>query len=243
MKWKAPLDNYIVHIPAYTKQNNIILLPDQATSIAITIGKHASVTLHHIQRISTNITITLESYAQVNFTQWLAKDNTYFTTMTCHQDHNSTFTFIGQYHYNIDATLTMILHGEYAQAAITCTVNAHNNVKSNLHTTQIHKAPHTTSNLSLKGLLYDHTQSIHKGMIHIDAQAHHTDATLQSRYLLMSNKAQAITEPHLEVLNAQVKCFHASAIGTCSNNDLFYLAVRGINKQSAQQLIADAFLK
>lgn len=243
MKWKDQLDNYTFNIPAHLQQETPFILPEQATFIDITIGQHASIVIQHAQRTSTQITITLEPYAQLSFSQWLAQENAYQTTIMGYQNHNSTLIFNGIYDYSIDATLTFYLHGQHSQATVICMLDAHNTTQHNFTTFQMHQAPYTTSSFLLKGLLQDKTRSTHQGMIHIDAQAHHTNATLNSRYLLIGNYAQAYTQPQLEVLNNDVECSHGSAIGSCDDNDLFYLATRGLNKKHAQKLICNAFFK
>lgn len=242
MKWKDPLDNYTLHIPANTHQESAIILPEQASSITIVVGQRASVIVQHIQLVSTEITITLKPYAHVQFTQSLAEEYAYHTTITCYQKEHSSFTFNGNYCYSVDAFLNVFLQGPHAQTMFTCIVNAQNSAQSTFSTLQKHQAPHTTSKFLLKGLLQHHARSTHTGMIHIDTNAHNTYATLQSRYLLLGNHAQAYAQPQLEVLNHEVECFHGSAIGSCNDEDIFYLASRGLDTHYAQQLICNAFL-
>lgn len=246
MKWKVRLDKlmdtYRLHIPPNTQQNETIFLPEHAPDIDIIVGQHASIMLHHIQQVSTEITIRLKPHARVHFVQTLAQEHNHQTTIICYQEGGSTFIFNGRYDYTINATLNLFLLGQQAHATISCIIDAQDSTQSSFNTLQMHQAPHTSSNFLLKGLLQNHAHSKHTGMIRIDAEAHNSDATLQSRYLLIGNHAQAYTEPQLEVLNKQVSCFHGSAIGSCNDDDLFYLATRGLNKEYAQQLICDAFL-
>ena len=87
----------------------------------------------------------------------------------------------------------------------------------------------------------DQARSVHLGMIHIDEGAQRVQADLSSRYLLLSNQAQAYTVPSLEVLTDDVHCSHASAIGSFDQEQLFYMMSRGLSVSLAKGLLADAF--
>jgi Fe-S cluster assembly scaffold protein SufB len=237
------MDNYTLHIPAYTQAQTPIIVPEQAASITIIVGQHASSILHHVQKVSTEITITLEPYAHLQFVQSLAQEYNHQTKVICYQKENSSVIFNGRYCYSIQAMLNFFLLGQQANTNISCIIEGQDSTQSNFNTLQMHQAADTTSAVLLKGLLQDHARSMHTGMIHIDLNAPNSNATLQSRYLLMGNDAQAYAQPQLEVLNHDVACFHGSAIGSCNDDDLFYLASRGLDTKNAQQLICDAFLK
>ncbi|MGZ8622413.1 MAG: Fe-S cluster assembly protein SufD [Solirubrobacterales bacterium] len=110
-------------------------------------------------------------------------------------------------------------------------------------TTQEHAAPHTTSDLSFRGVLADHATAVWRGMIRVDPGAQQTDAFQESRNLLLSKTAHADAIPGLEIEANDVRCTHAAAVAQVDPEQLFYLRSRGMPEPQAQRLIIDGFLQ
>ena len=108
-------------------------------------------------------------------------------------------------------------------------------------TLQLHKKPHTTSDLLYKNALYDQSRTIFAGLIMVDEGAHHTDAYQKCRNLLLSEEAEANSMPGLEINADQVKCSHGSTAGPITDEELFYLKARGIDPKTARQLVTFGF--
>ena len=49
-------------------------------------------------------------------------------------------------------------------------------------------------------------------------------------------------KPELEIYNDDVTCSHGATIGQLSDSELFYLASRGIDPESAKTMMAKGFL-
>ncbi len=107
----------------------------------------------------------------------------------------------------------------------------------------IHKAPHTSAQTTLKGVAKDQSHIRFFGRIIIDPGCPGTQSFLEERILLLSDKAHAEAVPELEILSDDVKCSHAATISPIPEEHLFYLRSRGINKETAEQLIVDGFLE
>lgn len=137
----------------------------------------------------------------------------------------------------------VVVHKEpYAQSKIQLIVRGKQSDKISCTTRQEHLAPSTTSSLSIKSVLFDQAQAILNGNIYIAEQAVQTIAEQEVRTLLIGNNVCAQTTPALEILTDDVQCRHASALGAIDKEQLFYCAARGIDEQTAQQLIIDGFL-
>ncbi len=106
----------------------------------------------------------------------------------------------------------------------------------------IHAEPGARSNVILKGVFTDAAQGILNGTILIKPAAQKTDARLEERVLLLSSEAYAETIPNLEIQADDVKASHAAAIGRVSEEEIFYLQSRGIEREAAQRMIVHAFL-
>lgn len=109
-------------------------------------------------------------------------------------------------------------------------------------TLQDHLEPHTTSDLLYKNALTDSSKTIFAGLIRVQPDAQHTDAYQKVRNLMLSDEAEADSMPGLEILADEVRCTHGATSGHVDAEEMFYLLSRGIDPQSAQELIVHGFL-
>jgi Fe-S cluster assembly protein SufD len=109
-------------------------------------------------------------------------------------------------------------------------------------TLQDHREPHTTSDLLYKNSLADQAKTIFAGLIRVQPAAQHTDAYQKVRNLMLSDEAEANSMPGLEILADEVRCTHGATSGHVSDEELFYLLARGIDRKAAHELIVHGFL-
>lgn len=107
--------------------------------------------------------------------------------------------------------------------------------------TQHHIGARCTSDLLYRGAAWDSASTVFSGLIRIEPSAAHSDAHQASHYLLLSEHARAANIPNLEILNHDVKCSHASSGGPPDEDQLYYLAARGIAPAVAERLVVDGF--
>lgn len=105
-----------------------------------------------------------------------------------------------------------------------------------------HALPHCTSTEHFKTAVWDRAQSVFQGKIIVRHQAQKTDAQMMSRSLLLSDEAEAINKPELEIYADDVQCAHGATVGTLDEEMLFYMLSRGIARVEAEQLLVQAFL-
>lgn len=108
-------------------------------------------------------------------------------------------------------------------------------------TFQHHISPGAYSDLLYKNSLYNEARTIFSGLIFVDEGAHRTDAYQTCRNLLMSNTCEANSMPGLEINADDVKCSHGSTSSQISEDEIYYLRARGIDSDTARQLIARGF--
>jgi len=142
---------------------------------------------------------------------------------------------------DVHLTIECILRGQGADARIIGAYGLHTSNKVQIYTRQHHQAAHTRSTLMMKGVVYDSAQAYYHGTIRVEKDAYGSDASQENKNMLMSNSARAVSEPCLEVLTNDVRCFHGSASGRCDAEQLFYCATRGIDEKKARQLLLRAF--
>ena len=111
-----------------------------------------------------------------------------------------------------------------------------------LHTMQVHEAPDTTSDLLVKTVLRDHAKCLYDGGIRVEKAAQKTDAYQRNENLLLSEHAYAESKPSLEILANDVRCTHGATAGPIDEEELWYLATRGITKDKGEGLIALGFI-
>ena len=109
------------------------------------------------------------------------------------------------------------------------------------HTLQNHAAPHARSDLLFKGALAGQSHSVFRGLIRVAEGAQLTDAYQTNRNLLLSDEAQAVTLPNLEIEANDVRCSHGATVGQVDETQLFYLMSRGLSRPEAEHLLVLGF--
>ena len=142
-----------------------------------------------------------------------------------------------------DITVTVRLTKEGSSAMIIGLVKGSSGDAITLRTFQYHASRETTSNLLVKSLLKDSASFTYDGAIRVEPKAQKTDAYQRNENLLLSPLAHAESKPKLEILANDVRCTHGATIGSVREDELWYLASRGIDKERATALIAQGFLR
>jgi len=132
-----------------------------------------------------------------------------------------------------------------AAEGIECTLNglymARGRQTVDNHTSIDHAMPHCDSHELYKGIIDDNGRGVFNGKIFVREDAQKTDAKQTNQALLLSPEAQVNTKPQLEIYADDVKCTHGATIGQLSDEALFYLRARGIDKDTARNLLTYAF--
>jgi Fe-S cluster assembly protein SufD len=105
----------------------------------------------------------------------------------------------------------------------------------------VHKSSHTSSIMKAKGILQDSIGK-YKGTIRIEPKSAGCNAHQRSDILLLDEKSKGDAEPVLDVNNDDVSCSHGATLGQIDNEQLFYLTSRGLDENSAKQMIIEGFL-
>jgi Fe-S cluster assembly protein SufD len=109
------------------------------------------------------------------------------------------------------------------------------------HSVIDHRQPHCTSHQLYKGILDGQSRAVFNGKVFVRHGAQKTDAMQTNKNLLLSNEAHVDTKPQLEIFADDVKCAHGAAIGQLDEDELFYLASRGIHTDLARNLLTYGF--
>jgi Fe-S cluster assembly protein SufD len=109
------------------------------------------------------------------------------------------------------------------------------------HTSIDHQKPHSVSHQLYKGILDGSSRAVFNGKVFVREGALLTDARQLNKNLLLSSDAHVDTKPQLEIFADDVKCAHGAAVGQLEDEELFYLAARGITPERARALLTYGF--
>lgn len=143
-----------------------------------------------------------------------------------------------------EQTTELVFHlvGQGAQADVTFLFYATQMAAYRLKTVQQHDAPHTKSNLVVKGVITDQARLLCDNLIRIEKTGQGSNAAQVNKNLLLSTHARVVTIPKLEVFADDVSAAHGAAISRISDSDLFYCQSRGIDKKEAHDFLIQSFL-
>jgi Fe-S cluster assembly protein SufD len=133
------------------------------------------------------------------------------------------------------------LEGEGAECVMNGLYAVGQNQIVDHHTTVDHAKPNCSSFENYKGVLMDQAHGIFEGKIIVRENAQKTDAKQMNQNLLLSSQAKVNTAPQLEILADDVKCAHGATIGKLDEDQVFYLRSRGIDMESARQMLVMAY--
>lgn len=109
------------------------------------------------------------------------------------------------------------------------------------HTVIEHTEPNGTSDQLYKTILDGQTRSEFFGTIVIPRGAIQSDAGQLNRNLLLSEDARVFSRPQLMIDTDDVKCNHGATVGQLDEEQLFYLASRGLSYPVARMVLTYGF--
>lgn len=110
-------------------------------------------------------------------------------------------------------------------------------MKTNIH----HIAQGTTSEQIQKNMIGGRATGAFRGRIRVEQSAQQTDSKQLSRTILLSDRSRAWAVPSLEIIADDVQCTHGATVSDLSEEELFYLRSRGMDRQMARNLLMYGF--
>jgi Fe-S cluster assembly protein SufD len=112
-----------------------------------------------------------------------------------------------------------------------------------LRTDVVHPVAATTSTTVVRNVAAGRGRGRYEGNIRILPGAHGADASLRDDTLLIGSQARVDAIPALEIGANDVKAFHGATVGEIDEEHIFYVMSRGIDRISAERLIALGFFE
>ena len=106
-----------------------------------------------------------------------------------------------------------------------------------------HAVPHTTSQPLFKSIARGRGKAVVQGKLVVARDAQKTDAKFMHQGLMLSDEAEILSKPELEIYADDVVCGHGSTCGKLDEDSLFYLMSRGIGQEDAETMLVRGFLE
>ncbi len=107
----------------------------------------------------------------------------------------------------------------------------------------IHVAPHTTSSITSKSISKGHGRSTYRGLCKVHKGAHHARSNVECDALLIDDTSRTDTYPYIEIEENDASVGHEASVSKIGEEQLFYLASRGIAKDEAMAMIVRGFIE
>lgn len=111
-----------------------------------------------------------------------------------------------------------------------------------LNVAAIHDVGESFGRVTVKGIVKNGARVKVTGLVKIGKEAQKVDDFLEIRLLLLDDKSWAVAEPELEIEANDVRASHAATVSQIDEEQLFYLATRGVARSEAEELIVNGFL-
>jgi Fe-S cluster assembly scaffold protein SufB len=106
-----------------------------------------------------------------------------------------------------------------------------------------HIAQGTTSEQLQKNMIGGRATGAFRGRIRVEQSAQQTDSKQLCRSVLLSDRSRAWAVPSLEIIADDVMCTHGATVSDLSEDELFYLRARGLDRASARNLLMYGFVE
>jgi len=112
-------------------------------------------------------------------------------------------------------------------------------MRTNIH----HMAQGTISRQEQRNMVGGRSTASFRGRIRVEQSAQQTDSQQLSRTILLSDHARIWATPSLEIIADDVTCTHGATVSDLSEEELFYLRSRGLDRTTARNLLMYAFVE
>jgi len=128
--------------------------------------------------------------------------------------------------------------GEFYSVALTA-----NKQQADTGTKMIHIGKNTRSTIVSKGISAGNGQNTYRGLVKVNPGADNARNYSQCDSMLMGDQCGAHTFPYIEVKNPTAKVEHEASTSKIGEDQIFYMAQRGIALEEAVNMIVSGFCK
>ncbi|KYH25957.1 cysteine desulfurase activator complex subunit SufB [Halalkalicoccus paucihalophilus] len=183
------------------------------------------------------------SHVQYGSLQDLDEDTYNYTLKHGVTDQYSTINWIEG---NLGSRLTKsgvetTLAGEGSETKIVGAFFGHDDQHFDVNSRVWHRNQHTTADLVTRGVLDDRSRSVYEGVQDVGSEAWDTNSYQRENTLMLSDESEADASPKLIINNHDTEASHSATVGQVDKEDLFYMISRGVDPQSAKNMLVEGF--
>jgi len=135
------------------------------------------------------------------------------------------------------------LVGDYSQGAFYSVALTHNKMQADTGTKMIHIGKNTKSTIISKGISTQQSKNSYRGLVKVMPGAQGSKNYSQCDSMLVGNECEANTFPYLDIRNSSSSVEHEASTCKLSEDQLFYLQTRGLDKEKSISLLVNGFCK
>jgi Fe-S cluster assembly protein SufD len=213
--------------------SSVVILETFSGSDAAHVGNHATYLALGKNAVVTHVTIDLSARATSHFAtnEYHLADGAQLRTLVIHAGSGLARTH-----------LFPKMEGEGAHADVTGLNLVSDGQHSDITMETTHAVPHTSSQPLFKSITRGRSKSVVQGKLIVARDAQKTDAKFMHQGLMLSDEAEILSTPELEIYADDVVCGHGSTCGKLDEDSLFYLLSRGIPKAEAETMLVRGFI-
>lgn len=149
---------------------------------------------------------------------------------------------------NLGAGVTMlypcsILKGDYSKSDSIGIAFANEGQHQDTGSKVIHLGNNTSSTIVSKSISKNGGITTYRGLLTIAKNAKNAKSSVSCDALMMDNKSQSNTYPTMNIKNNSADIAHEATVGKISEDQIFYLMSRGIDEETAIQMIVSGFIE
>lgn len=139
-------------------------------------------------------------------------------------------------------TIEVTCFGNSSKTSINSIFLVKENFSCDIEISNIFKGGNNQGSIVIHGIVEEEARCDTEGKIIIHEKATGTKSTLQEKVLLLGKKSVCNAKPILQIDTNDVKANHGASMYRLSEEDLFYMESRGINREEAEKLIKQGLL-
>lgn len=107
----------------------------------------------------------------------------------------------------------------------------------------IHVAPDTKSTIRAKSISVGGGISSYRGLVKVSPYAENADVSVICDALLIDDHSESHTHPVMNISAEDTTIAHEASVGKIGDEELFYLASRGVSQEQAMQMVVAGFIE
>ncbi|MGH6927173.1 MAG: Fe-S cluster assembly protein SufB, partial [Dongiaceae bacterium] len=107
----------------------------------------------------------------------------------------------------------------------------------------VHCAPNTSGQIISKSISKNGGRSSYRGLVKVEKGAHHSKSKVVCDALILDPKSRSDTYPYIEIDENDVSIGHEASVSRIGEEQLFYLASRGLTEAEASTMIVSGFIE